>query len=283
MPIKKYKPTSAGRRGGSVNAYSELTRDKPEKSLLEPLKKTGGRNHHGVTTTRYRGGGNKRMYRKMDFRRDKDGVPAKVASIEYDPNRSAFISLLHYADGEKRYILAPSGLKVGDIVESGGKVEPRVGNCMPLATIPVGFEIHNIELTPGRGGKLVRSAGVVSRLIGREGDYAHIQLPSGEVRQVNAKCRATLGQLSNSDHALVELGKAGRQRHLGRRPHVRGIAMNPVAHPMGGGEGRSKSGRHPCSPTGVLAKGGKTRKPDKASNKLIMRRRRSVRYGQLSL
>jgi large subunit ribosomal protein L2 len=223
------------------------------------------------------------MYRKMDFRRDKDGVPAKVASIEYDPNRSAFISLLYYADGEKRYILAPSGLKVGDIVESGGKVEPRVGNCMPLATIPVGFEIHNIELTPGRGGKLVRSAGVVSRLIGREGDYAHIQLPSGEVRQVNAKCRATLGQLSNSDHALVELGKAGRKRHLGRRPHVRGIAMNPVAHPMGGGEGRSKSGRHPCSPTGVLAKGGKTRKPDKASNKLIMRRRRSVRYGQLSL
>lgn len=283
MPVKKYKPTSAGRRGGSVNAYSELTRDKPEKSLLEPLKKTGGRNHHGVTTTRYRGGGNKRMYRKMDFRRDKDGVPAKVASIEYDPNRSAFISLLYYADGEKRYILAPSGLKVGDIVESGGKVEPRVGNCMPLATIPVGFEIHNIELTPGRGGKLVRSAGVVSRLIGREGDYAHIQLPSGEVRQVNAKCRATLGQLSNSDHALVELGKAGRKRHLGRRPHVRGIAMNPVAHPMGGGEGRSKSGRHPCSPTGVLAKGGKTRKPDKASNKLIMRRRRSVRYGQLSL
>lgn len=283
MAIRKYKPTSAGRRGGSVNAYTELTTSKPEKSLLEPIKKTGGRNHHGVITSRHRGGGNKRMYRKIDFRRDKEGVPAKVATIEYDPNRSAFISLLHYADGEKRYILAPVGIKVGETIENGEKVEPKVGNTMPLSAIPVSFEIHNIELTPGRGGQLVRSAGTSARLIGREGKYAHIQLPSGEVRKINVKCRATVGQLGNVDHANIDLGKAGRKRHMGRRPRVRGIAMNPVAHPLGGGEGRSKSGKHPVSPTGVLAKGGKTRKPGKASNKLIMRRRRSVRYGQLSL
>ena len=283
MPIKTYNPTSPGRRLGTVNAYAELTRTVPEKSLLEPLKKTGGRNHHGVITSAHRGGGNKRMYRKIDFRRDKDGIAAKVASIEYDPNRSAFIALLHYVDGEKRYILAPQGLKVGDVVESGEAVEPRPGNCMPLAAVPVGYEIHNIELIPGQGGKMVRSAGVVAKLIGREGDTAHIHLPSGEVRRVKTRCRATIGQLGNVDHANISLGKAGRSRHLGRRPRVRGIAMNPVAHPMGGGEGRSKSGRHPCSRTGVLAKGGKTRKPNKASNKLIMRRRRSVRYGQLTL
>jgi len=283
MPVKTYKPTSPGRRFGSVNAYAEITETTPEKSLLRPLKKTGGRNHHGVITSRGRGGGNKRMYRKIDFRRDKDGVPAKVASIEYDPNRSVFIALVHYADGEKRYILAPHTLKVADIVESGERVEPKPGNTMPLSAIPVGYEIHNIEIVPGRGGRMVRSAGAMARLIGREGPAAHIQLPSGEIRMVNSRCRATIGQLSNPGHSNIKLGKAGRNRHRGRRPHVRGIAMNPVAHPLGGGEGRSKSGKHPSSRTGVPAKGGKTRGRNKASNKLIMRRRRSVRYGQLVL
>ncbi len=283
MGVKQYKPTTPGRRFGSVNDYAEITRTKPEKSLLEPIKKTGGRNHHGVITARGRGGGNKRMYRKIDFRRDKDGIPAKVASIEYDPNRSAFIALLHYADGEKRYILAPQGLKVGDVVESGAKVEPTVGNCMPLSGVPVGYEIHNIEVNPGRGGKLVRAAGVVARLVGREGDYAHVQMPSGELRMFSVKCRATIGQIGNTDHQNISLGKAGRKRHLGRRPHVRGIAQNPVDHPMGGGEGRSKSGKHPSSPTGVLAKGGRTRRRNNMSNKMIVRRRKSVRYGQLTL
>ncbi len=283
MPVKNYKPTSPGRRFGSVNAYAEITKTTPEKSLLEPIKKTGGRNHHGVITTRGRGGGNKRMYRKIDFRRNKDGVPSKVHSIEYDPNRSGFIALLHYADGEKRYILAPLGLTVGETVESGEKVEPKAGNTMPLSSIPVGYDIHNIEIIPEQGGKMVRSAGVVARLIGREGKIAHIQLPSGEVRIVNSRCRATIGQMGNPDHSRIKLGKAGRTRHLGRRPHVRGIAMNPVAHPLGGGEGRSKSGKHPQSKTGVLSKGGKTRVPKKASNRLILRRRRSKRYGQLSL
>ncbi len=283
MGVKQYKPTTPGRRFGSVNDYAEITRTKPEKSLLEPLKKTGGRNHHGVITARGRGGGNKRMYRKIDFRRDKDGVPAKVASIEYDPNRSAFIALLHYADGEKRYILAPQGLKVGDVVESGEKVEPIVGNCMPLSSVPVGYEIHNIEVIPGRGGKLVRAAGVVARLVGREGNFAHVQMPSGELRMFSVKCRATIGQIGNTDHQNISLGKAGRKRHMGRRPHVRGIAQNPVDHPMGGGEGRSKSGKHPSSPTGVLAKGGRTRRRNNMSNKMIVRRRKSVRYGQLTL
>ncbi len=283
MGVKQYKPTTPGRRFGSVNDYSEITRTKPEKSLLEPLKKTGGRNHHGVITARGRGGGNKRMYRKIDFHRNKDGVPAKVASIEYDPNRSAFIALLHYADGEKRYILAPQGLKVGDVVESGEKVEPTVGNCMPLSGVPVGYEIHNLEVNPGRGGKLVRSAGAVARLVGREGDFAHVQMPSGELRMFSVRCRATIGQIGNTDHQNISLGKAGRKRHMGRRPHVRGIAQNPVDHPMGGGEGRSKSGKHPSSPTGVLAKGGRTRRRNNMSNKMIVRRRKSVRYGQLTL
>ncbi|NLX03741.1 MAG: 50S ribosomal protein L2 [Phycisphaerae bacterium] len=283
MAVKNYNPTSAGRRFGSVNSYSEITRTEPEKSLLEPLKKTGGRNHHGVATAKRRGGGNKRRYRRIDFRRDKDGVPAKVASIEYDPNRTAFIALLHYADGEKRYILAPIGLKVGDVLESGEGVEPRVGNAMPLSSVPVSYEIHNIEVIPGQGGKMVRSAGNVARLIGREGPTAHIQLPSGEIRMLSSRCRATIGQVGNLDHAKISLGKAGRNRHVGRRPRVRAIAKNPVDHPMGGGEGRSKSGKHPQSATGVLAKGGKTRKPKKASNSLIMRRRRSKRYGQLTL
>jgi large subunit ribosomal protein L2 len=280
MGIKSYKPTTAGRRFGMVNDFAEVTKFSPEKSLLEPLKKTGGRNHHGVTTIRFRGGGHKRMYRVVDFRRDKDGVQAKVVGIEYDPNRSCFIALVHYSDGEKRYILAPLGIKVGATVESGSQVEPKVGNAMPLASVPVGYEIHNIEVRPGCGGKLVRAAGMVARLVGREGDYAHIQLPSGEIRMLNPKCRATIGQLGNVDHQNISLGKAGRKRHRGRRPHVRGICQNPVSHPMGGGEGRSKSGKHPCSPTGVLAKGGKTRRRKHLSNQLIVRRRRSVRYGQ---
>jgi len=283
MGVKQYKPTTPSRRFGAVNDYAEITRTKPEKSLLEPIKKTGGRNHHGVITARGRGGGNKRMYRKIDFRRNKDGVPAKVASIEYDPNRSAFIALLHYADGEKRYILAPQGLKVGDTVESGENIEPTVGNCMPLRTVPVGYEIHNIEVNPGMGGRLVRSAGVVARLVGREGDFAHVQLPSGELRMFSVRCRATIGQIGNSDHQNISLGKAGRKRHLGRRPHGRGIAQNPVDHPMGGGEGRSKSGKHPSSPTGVLAKGGRTRRRKNMSSRLIVRRRKSVRYGQITL
>ncbi len=283
MGIKLYKPTTPARRFASVNAYSEITRRKPEKSLLQPLKKTGGRNNHGVITARHRGGGNKRMYRIIDFKRNKDGVPGKVASIEYDPNRSAFIALLHYADGEKRYIITPQGLKVGDIVESGENVEPTVGNCMPLKSIPVGYEIHNIEIYPGSGGKLVRSAGAVARLIGREGEYAHVQMPSGEIRMFKVECRATIGAVSNPDHQHIKLGKAGRVRHLGRRPRVRAIAMNPVDHPMGGGEGRSKSGKHPTSPTGVPAKGGKTRRRDNKYNYMIVRRRKSVRYGQLTL
>ncbi|HEV56236.1 MAG TPA: 50S ribosomal protein L2, partial [Phycisphaerales bacterium] len=246
-------------------------------------KKHGGRNHHGRTTVRFRGGGARRIYRIIDFKRNKDGIPAKVATIEYDPNRNCFISLLHYVDGEKRYILSPEGLKVGDMVESGQVVEPKVGNAMPLASIPVGVEVHNIEMRPGQGGKLVRSAGGVARLMAREGDWATIVLPSGEMRMVRKECRATIGQLSNSDYQNINLGKAGRKRHMGRRPHVRGKAMNPVAHPMGGGEGRSNGGRHPCSPTGVLAKGGKTRNPRNPSNKWIIRRRKNKRSGQLVL
>jgi len=284
MAVRNYKPTSAGRRFMSVNDYAELTPDAtPEKSLLKPLKKTGGRNHHGVITSRFRGGGNKRKYRVIDFKRDKDGVPATVNSIQYDPNRSCHIALLHYADGEKRYILAPLGLKVGERIESGSAVEPKVGNAMPLSSMPVGYEVHNIELNPGQGGRMVRSAGNVARLVGREGKFAHVQLPSGEIRMVNAECRATVGQLGNVDHTHVSLGKAGRKRHLGRRPHVRGVAQNPVSHPLGGGEGRSGGGRHPCSPTGKLAKGGRTRRPHKASNKLIVSRRRTKRHGLLTV
>lgn len=283
MGVKVYKPTSPGRRFASVNTYEEITKTEPEKSLLEPLKKTGGRNNHGVITVRHRGGGNKRMYRIIDFKRDKDGIPAKVAAIEYDPNRSAFIALLHYADGEKRYIIAPQGLKVGDVVESGEKVEPQVGNCMPLKSIPVGYEIHNIEIYPGSGGRLVRAAGTVARLVAKEGDYAHVQMPSGEMRLFKVACRATIGAVGNPDHQNIQLGKAGRKRHLGRRPRVRAIAMNPVDHPMGGGEGRSKSNKHPSSPTGVPAKGGKTRRRNNRYNYMIVRRRKSVRYGQLAL
>ena len=281
MAIKVYKPTSAGRRKSSVNVHAEITdrRKRPEKSLLEPLKKTGGRNHHGVITSRHRGGGNKRRYRKIDFRRSKDGVAATVVSIEYDPNRTCHIALLEYADGEKRYILAPAGLMAGEELSSGTRVEPKVGNAMPLSSVPVGMDVHNVEMVPGGGGKLVRSAGLSARLMAREGDWATLVLPSGEMRQVRVECRATIGAVGNADHQNVRWGKAGRRRHMGRRPHVRGVAMNPVAHPLGGGEGRSGGGRHPCSPTGKLAKGGRTRNPRKTSSKRILRRRRSVRYG----
>ena len=283
MGIRVYKPTSPGRRNSSVNDYAEVTRDKPEKTLCKRIKKYGGRNHSGKTTVRFRGGGARRIYREIDFKRNKDGIDAKVVAVEYDPNRTCHIALLEYADGEKRYILAPNGLKVGETLESGEKVEPKAGNCMPLATIPVGLEVHNIELNPGQGGKIVRSAGSVARLSAKEGKVAHIILPSGEMRMIPLACRATIGQIGNTDHQHVRIGKAGRKRHMGRRPHVRGKAMNPVAHPLGGGEGRSNGGRHPCSPTGVLAKGGKTRSPRKTTNKWIIRRRKNKRYGQLVL
>lgn len=283
MGIRIYKPTSAGRRNSSVNDYSELTCAVAEKSLCRRINKNGGRNHHGVTTSRFRGGGARAIYRVVDFKRNKDGIPAKVASIEYDPNRNCFISLLNYADGEKRYILSPLGIKVGDMVESGLSCEPRLGNAMPLEAIPGGIEIHNIEMTAGQGGKLVRGAGGAAKVAAKEGDWVTVILPSGEMRMVRKECRATIGQLSNPDAKNVRIGKAGRKRHMGRRPHVRGKAMNPVAHPMGGGEGRSNGGRHPCSPTGVLAKGGKTRSPRNISNKRIIRRRKNKRQGQLVL
>jgi large subunit ribosomal protein L2 len=257
-----------------VDYAAELTTDQPEKSLCVRIKKTGGRNHTGVTTVRFRGGGARKMYRIIDFKRNKDGIPAKVASIEYDPNRNCFVSLLNYTDGEKRYILAPAGLKVGDVVESGENVEPRTGNTMPMQAIPAGLEIHNIEMTAGQGGKLARVAGAAARVVAKEGDWVTVVLPSGEMRMLRRECRATIGQLSNADYQSVKLGKAGRTRYLGRRPHVRGKAQNPVSHPMGGGEGRSNGGRHPCSPTGVLAKGGKTRNRRKISSRWILRRRK---------
>jgi large subunit ribosomal protein L2 len=283
MGIRVYKPTSPGRRNSSVNDYAELTTDKPEKSLCKRIKKNGGRNHHGVTTTRFRGGGARRIYRVIDFKRKKDGVPAKVATIEYDPNRNCFISLLHYADGEKRYILAPLGIKAGDKVESGQVCEPKIGNTMPMSAIPAGMEIHNIEMRAGQGGKLVRGAGNAAKIVAKEGNWVSIILPSGEMRMIRKECRATIGRISNPDHQNVRIGKAGRKRHMGIRPHVRGKAMNPVAHPMGGGEGRANGGRHPCSPTGVLAKGGKTRNPRNPSNKRIIRRRKSKRQKQLNI
>ena len=284
MGIRKYKPTTAGRRNASVSDFAELTPGgKPEKSLLRPLHKKGGRNNQGKITTRHRGGGHKRRYRVIDFRRDKDGIAARVDSIQYDPNRSARIALLHYVDGEKRYILAPDGLKSGDRVESGSDSPPNVGNALPLRNIPLGSEIHNVELLPGRGGAMCRSAGSSARLLAREGDWAQLSLPSGEIRRVPSKCRATIGKVGNPEHMAVRLGKAGRKRWLGRRPHVRGTAMNPIDHPHGGGEGRTKGGRHPVSPTGVPAKGGPTRQKRKPSNAAIVRRRRSKRYGQLTL
>jgi len=282
MPIKQYKPTTAGRRNSSVNAYTELTRSEPTKSLTEPKTKTGGRNHTGWITCRHIGGGHKQLYRKIDFKRKKDGVKAAVESIEYDPNRSCFIALIKYTDGVLNYILAPQNLKVGDVIESGtnADIEKSLGNAMTLEIMPVGAEIHNIESLPGQGGKICRSAGGVARLIGKDNGTATIQLPSGEVRQVNWKCRATIGQVSNSDWINIRWGKAGRMRHRGIRPTVRGVAQNPVSHPLGGGEGRSGGGRHPVSKWGVPAKGGKTRNPRKNTSKMIIRRRMTVRYGE---
>lgn len=283
MGITTYKPTSAGRRASSVNDFSELTStsSRPQKSLTQRLTRKGGRNHHGFITSRHRGGGHRKLYRLVDFKRRKDGVPAKVLGIEYDPNRSANIALIEYADGERSYILAPQGLMAGEMVENGPAAEPKNGNCMPLRNVPPGLFVHNIEMNPGQGGKLVRGAGGQARLMSRDGEWANIELPSGESRQVRVECRATIGSLGNADHINVRWGKAGRTRHRGRRPHVRGTAQNPVAHPLGGGEGRSGGGRHPCSKWGKLAKGGRTRNPRKTSNSRILRRRRSTRYGQL--
>jgi len=284
MGIRRYKPTTPGRRGASVSDFADLTPDsKPEKKLLRPRRRTGGRNNQGKITARHRGGGHKRRYRQVDFRRNKDGVPAVVRSIQYDPNRSARIALLFYVDGEKRYILAPGGLKVGDQVQSGADAPPAVGNCLPLSNIPLGTDIHNIELQPGRGGVLCRSAGAGATMAARDADWAQINLPSGEIRRVPASCRATIGKIGNADHMNIVLGKAGRKRWLGRRPHVRGTAMNPIDHPHGGGEGRTKGGRHPVSPTGKPAKGAATRKKHKPSNRAIVRRRRSKRYGLLKI
>lgn len=283
MAIIKYKPTSPGRRASTVNDFAELTdkRKRPEKSLCERLRKHAGRNHHGRITSRHRGGGARRIYRRIDFRRRKDGMTAEVVAIEYDPNRTCHIALVKYEDGEKRYVLAPAGLTAGDVVESGRQVEPKVGNTMPLRNIPPGMDVHNIEMNVGQGGKLARSAGSSARLLSRTDSWAILVLPSGEMREVRAECRATIGQVGNVEHQNIRWGKAGRMRHKGRRPHVRGTAKNPVAHPLGGGEGRSGGGRHPCSPTGKLAKGGRTRARNKVSNRRILRRRKSVRYGQL--
>ncbi len=278
MAIYRYRPTSPARRGASVGDFkAEITKREPEKSLLSPKKGTDGRNTHGHLTSRHRGGGHKQHYRNIDFKRNKDGVPAKVAGIEYDPNRSANIALLQYADGEKRYILAPVGLKDGMTVISGNNVEPKVGNAMPLKDIPVGVEVHNIELRPNKGGQLVRSAGMVARLVAKEGDYAIILLPSTEMRQVPLTCRATIGMVGNLDHINITIGKAGRHRHMGIRPWSRGSAQNPIAHPMGGGEGRRSGGRHPVSPWGKFAKGGKTRKKKNATNRFIIRGRKKAR------
>jgi large subunit ribosomal protein L2 len=274
VPIRKYKPTSAGRRFMTVSTFEEVTKAEPEKSLVEPLTKKGGRNNQGRITTRHQGGGHKRRYRLVDFKRLKDGVPAKVAAIEYDPNRSARIALLHYVDGEKRYILAPARLRVGDLVESGPAADIKPGNSLPLANIPTGTLIHNIELKPGRGGQLARSAGSSVQLVAKDGSYATLRLPSGEMRRVLVTCRATIGQVGNVDHENVSGGKAGRSRWRGKRPTVRGSAMNPVDHPHGGGEGKSKGGRHPVTPWGVPTLGKRTRRKHKESDKLIVRGRR---------
>ncbi len=284
MGIRTYKPTSPARRGGMVSDFADITdrKKKPEKSLLVPIKKTGGRNFHGKITSRHRGGGAKRMYRLIDFKRnDKDGVIGTVTHIEYDPNRTCRIALVVYPDGDKKYILAPEGMAAGAQLVNGPTAEPKVGNCIPLANIPPGTTIHNIEMQPGRGGQLCRTAGGAAVLNAREADWAQITLPSGEVRRVPAQCRATIGTLSFGEHMNIVIGKAGRVRHKGRRPYVRGSAMNPISHPMGGGEGRRSGGRHPVSPTGKLAKGGRTRNPRKPSRRNIIRRRKSVRYGQV--
>ena len=273
MGIRAYKPTSPARRFYTVSDFKEITTDVPEKSLLESKSSTGGRNHYGRITSRFRGGGHKQAYRIIDFKRSKIGVPAKVAEIEYDPNRTARIALLHYADGVKAYILAPDGLKQGDSVVSSRGADIKPGNSLPLAVIPAGTMVHNVELRKGKGGQLVRSAGVAAQLMARDGDYATVKLPSGEVRKIHVECRATVGQVSNLEHQNVSLGKAGRSRWLGRRPHNRGVTMNPVDHPMGGGEGRTSGGRHPCSPWGQLAKGLKTRNNKRTDGMIVKSRK----------
>ena len=272
MALKAYKPTSPGRRSQTGSTFEEITKAKPEKSLVRPLKKTGGRNNLGRMTSRHIGGGHKRKFRVLDFRRDKLNIPAKVAAIEYDPNRSSRIALLYYRDGEKRYILAPLGLEVGDTVISGEKEDIKTGNTIPLKNIPLGSLIHNLELKIGKGGQLIRSAGSYGQLMAKEGSYAQVRLPSGEVRKILMECKATIGQIGNIDHENISIGKAGRTRWLGRRPKVRGVVMNPVDHPMGGGEGRSSGGRHPCTPWGVPTKGYKTRK-NRNSDKYIVKKR----------
>ena len=275
MGVKQYKPSSPGRRFQTVSDFAEITTTTPEKSLLEPLPKKAGRNNYGRITTRHQGGGHKRKYRKIDFKRNKDGIPAKVASIEYDPNRSARIALLHYADGAKAYILQPKGLKVGDVVESGVDADIKPGNALPLANIPVGTLVHAVEFQPGKGAAMARSAGTSIQLMGKEGAYAILRMPSSEMRRVLLNCRATVGEVGNAEHSNIRLGKAGRKRWLGVRPTVRGTVMNPVDHPHGGGEGKNKSaGRHPVTPWGVPTKGHRTRNPKKASSKLIIRRRK---------
>ena len=274
MPIKNKKPNTPGQRFMSVSTFEELTRKTPEKSLIRPLKKSGGRNNKGRITSRRRGGGHKRQYRIIDFKRNKFDIPAKVASIEYDPNRSSRIALLHYTDGEKRYILAPFGLRVGDSIIAGEKTPLRIGNSMKLKNIPAGFVVHNIELIPGKGGQMVRSAGTGAQIMAKDAGMVTLRLPSSEIRMVREDCRATIGEVGNRSHEMVNLGKAGRSRWLGRRPKVRGVAMNPVDHPMGGGEGKSSGGRHPVTPWGVPTKGYKTRKRNKASDKFIVKRRK---------
>ena len=272
MPVKKYKPTSAGKRFMTTIDFSELSKVDPEKSLIEVRKKHSGRNSNGHITVRHKCGGTRKMYRIIDFKRGKDAIPAKVATLEYDPNRSARIALVNYRDGEKRYILAPLGLKVGDVVESGPNADIKTGNCLPIKNIPVGTVIHNIELRPGQGGKLVRSAGGAAQLMAKEGEYAQVRMPSGEVRKILIVCRATIGQLGNVEHENEVIGKAGRQRHRGKRPSVRGIAMNPVDHPHGGGEARSTSGRPPTTPWGQMTMGKKTRR-NKRTQSMIVRKR----------
>jgi large subunit ribosomal protein L2 len=273
LALRKSNPTSPGRRFQTVSTFEEITSSKPEKSLLKPIKRSGGRNSNGRITVRHRGGNHKRRYRLIDFKRKKDNIPAKVASIQYDPNRAARIALLHYLDGDKSYILAPDKLRVGDRIESGTESDIKAGNTMPLKNIPLGTHIHNIELHQGHGGQLARSAGVYAQLMSKEGKYAQVKLPSGEVRMILLDCRATIGEVGNLDHENISLGKAGRSRWSGKRPHVRGVAMNPVDHPLGGGEGKSSGGRHPVTPWGVPSKGFRTRRR-KTSDKLIIRRRK---------
>lgn len=274
MAVKRFKPYTPSRREMSVSDFAEITKSTPEKSLTKGKSEKAGRNNRGRITMRRRGGGHKQKYRLIDYRRNKDGVPGKVAAIEYDPNRSARIALIHYADGDKRYILAPKGLEVGKTILSGEGIEFEVGNSLPLVAIPLGTMVHNVELRPGRGGQMARSAGNACQILAREGRFVALRLPSGEMRRIHSECRATIGEVGNSDHSNINLGKAGRSRWLGRRPKVRGVVMNPVDHPHGGGEGRTSGGRHPVSPWGTPTKGYKTRKKKKASNQFIIRRRR---------